>query len=146
MLKRAHDAPRLILNKLEAYTTDTAYRINAKGCNPEKLIYCFLNALTALSAELEGRHYGGGVLELVPTEIEKLIVPLPSAIRPEIRKLDTLVRQSSMLSVFEKQNKMVLGEIGLSKFEQNQLLAAWLRLRNRRQRLSDDEPTNRSQS
>jgi len=32
--------------------------------------------LTALSAELEGRHYGGGVLELVPSEIERLLVPL----------------------------------------------------------------------
>jgi adenine-specific DNA-methyltransferase len=146
MLKRAHDAPRLIYNKLEAYTTDTAYRIEAKGISPEKLIYCFLNALTALSAELEGRHYGGGVLELVPTEIEKLIVPLPSAVRPEIRMLDMLVRQSCMLDVFEKQNKTILGEIGLSRSEQNQLLAAWLRLRNRRQRLSDSESSNQSQS
>ena len=28
----------------------------------------FINPLTALSAELEGRHYGGGVLELIPSE------------------------------------------------------------------------------
>jgi hypothetical protein len=33
-----------------------------------------VNSLTALTAELEGRHYGGGVLELVPSEIEKLAV------------------------------------------------------------------------
>src|ERR1035441_1113791 len=64
MLKRSHDTPRLIYNRLEAYTTDTAYRIATTACAPEKLIYCFLNALTALSAELEGRHYGGGVLRL----------------------------------------------------------------------------------
>jgi len=146
MLKRAHDTPRLIYNRLKAYTTDTAYRINTKGCAPEKLIYCFLNALTALSAELEGRHYGGGVLELVPTEIEKLIVPLPSSIRPEIRKLDTLVRQLSMENVLEQQNKKVLGTLGLSKSDQDQLLGAWLRLKNRRQRLSDGEETSQSQS
>lgn len=30
MLKRAHDMPRLILNKLGAYTTDTAYRIRSR--------------------------------------------------------------------------------------------------------------------
>src|SRR3990167_2968991 len=28
MLKRAHDTPRLIFNKISAFTTDTAYRIN----------------------------------------------------------------------------------------------------------------------
>ncbi len=146
MLKRAHDTPRLIYNRLEAYTTDTAYRINSRGCTPEKLIYCFLNALTALSAELEGRHYGGGVLELVPTEIEKLLVPLPSSIRPEIRRLDTLVRQSSVATVLEQQNKTVLGAVGLSKSDQDRLLAAWLRLKNRRQRLSGEDEASQSQS
>ena len=82
MLKRSHDTPRLIYNRLGAFTTDTAYRISTTVSTPEKLIYCFLNALTALSAELEGRHYGGGVLELVPTEIEKLLVPIPSVCSP----------------------------------------------------------------
>ncbi len=146
MLKRAHDTPRLICNRLEAYTTDTAYRINTTGCSPEKLVYCFLNALTALSAELEGRHYGGGVLELVPSEIEKLLVPLPSSVRPEIRTLDTLVRQSSMANVLEQQDRTVLGALGLSKSDQDRLLAAWLRLKNRRQRISAEEEASLSQS
>lgn len=146
MLKRAHDAPRLIYNRLKAYTTDTAYRITTVTYAPEKLIYCFLNALTALSAELEGRHYGGGVLELVPSEIEKLLVPLPASIRPEIRQLDTMVRQSSMADVLEQQNKKVLGALGLSKSDQAQLLAAWLRLKNRRQRLGGEEEASQSRS
>ncbi len=51
-----------------------------------------MNSLTALSAELEGRHYGGGVLELVPSEIEKLLLPIPGKIRPNLRKLDAMVR------------------------------------------------------
>ena len=138
MLKRSHDTPRLIYNRLEAFTTDTAYRINTTVSTPEKLIYCFLNSLTALSAELEGRHYGGGVLELVPTEIEKLLVPIPSSVRPEIRKLDTLVRQSNVATVLEEQNKKVLGAMGITKSDQNSLLAAWLRLKNRRQRLKEE--------
>jgi hypothetical protein len=62
MLKRAHDVPRLIHNRINAFTTDTAYRISTTKFRPETLIYCFMNSLTALSAELEGRHYGGGVL------------------------------------------------------------------------------------
>lgn len=93
MLKRSHDLPRLILNKVGAYTTDTAYRIRAlNGTSAEKLVSCFINSLTALSAELEGRHYGGGVLELVPSEIEKLLLPLPSKANVSLKELDKKVR------------------------------------------------------
>ena len=136
----------LIHNRIAAYTTDTAYRINAVECASEKLIYCFMNALTALSAELEGRHYGGGVLELVPSEIEKLLVPLPPSIRPELRKLDTIVRNSNVTEVLEQQNEKILGGLGLSQSEQDELLGVWIRLKNRRQRLSSKEEANQSQS
>ncbi len=136
MLKRAHDTPRLILNKLSAFTTDTAYRINTKDVSPENLVYCFLNALTALSAELEGRHYGGGVIELVPSEIEKLLIPLPNGLRPQVRQLDKLIRRESVRVVLEQQSKHVLGELGVSRAEQEQLLGAWLRMKNRRQRIT----------
>lgn len=139
MLKRSHDTPRLIHNQLEAYTTDTAYRITSDKYGPEKLVYCFLNSLTALSAELEGRFYGGGVLELVPSEIEKLLIPLPPKLRPNLKSLDKKVRQSNVESVLNVQNRAVLSAINLSENDQDQLAAAWLRLRSRRQRLSDPE-------
>jgi adenine-specific DNA-methyltransferase len=146
MLKRAHDTPRLIYNQINAFTTDTAYRIRTTECAPEKLIYCFINALTALSAELEGRHYGGGVLELVPSEIEKLVVPLPCLIKSDIRELDRLVRKFNMATVLEQQNQKVLGKLALTQSDQYQLLAAWLPLKNRRQRISNEEEISQSQS
>ncbi len=136
MLKRASDTPRLILNKLSAYTTDTAYRIRTLKAAPEQLVYCFLNALTALSAELEGRHYGGGVIELVPSEIEKLLVPLPKGLRPQLKELDRIVRRESAAVVLEQQSERVLGKLGVNRSEQEKILSAWLRLKNRRQRIS----------
>jgi adenine-specific DNA methylase len=135
MLKRASDTPRLILNKLSAYTTDTAYRIRTLEVVPEQLVYCFLNALTALSAELEGRHYGGGVIELVPSEIERLIVPLPKGLRPQLGRLDRMVRQESATLMLEQQSERVLGHFGVTRSERETLLSAWLRLKNRRQRI-----------
>ena len=141
MLKRASDTPRLILNKISAYTTDTAYRISALKTSAEKLVYCFLNAFTALSVELEGRHYGGGVLELVPSEIEKVFLPLPNGLRPQVQQLDTLVREQSAHVVLEQQSQIVLGQLGVKRAEQEQLLGAWLRLKNRRQRTTG-ESTN----
>lgn len=134
MLKRAHDMPRLIYNDLRAYTTDTAYRITTDKIDARKLVYCFINSLTALSSELEGRHYGGGVLELVPSEIEKLYVPLPTRTRAALSSLDKIIRSSGANQVLESQDKKVLAAIGLSSGEIISLHGAWDKLRKRRQR------------
>ena len=136
LLKRCHDAPRLVLNCLGAYTTDTAYRVQVRRGSAERLVYNFINAITALSAELEGRHYGGGVLELVPSEIEKLLVPVPSTLPVDVAGLDRAVKSESLCSVLERQSKLVLGALGVADGEQDDLLDAWRRLRNRRRRLS----------
>ncbi|RXK89563.1 SAM-dependent methyltransferase [Chlorobaculum sp. 24CR] len=134
MLKRAHDMPRLILNEIRAYTTDTAYRITTKNVNPKKLVYCFINSLTALSSELEGRHYGGGVLELVPSEIEKLYIPIPAQTSEAIKELDKMIRSSSSNEILSHQDNIILRDLGLNTDEITSLHEAWNKLRNRRQR------------
>jgi adenine-specific DNA methylase len=141
MLKRSHDTPRLILNKISAYTTDTAYRIRTKDVAGEHLVGCFLNPLTALSAELEGRHYGGGVLELIPSEIERLVVPLPN-VAVDLAELDRSIRNDATHVTLEQQGRTVLGGLGLSKAKQDVTLNGWRRLRDRRHRTSSaDEAT-----
>lgn len=142
MLKRAHDTPRLILNKLGAFTTDTAYRIRTRKADAEQLVACFVNPLTALSAELEGRHYGGGVLELVPSEIERLALPLPEKARIDVRKLDQSIRTMPMPEVLRIQGKTVLAALGLSSIEQDCVLSGWRQLRDRRHRTSSEATTD----
>lgn len=141
MLKRSHDLPRLILNKVGAYTTDTAYRIRTlKGTPAAHLVGCFYNSLTALSAELEGRHYGGGVLELVPSEIEKLTIPLPSSARVDLTELDRRIRSTaSAQEVVTANSRVVLGGLGLSSTKQDCLTEGWMRLRSRRHRTSSED-------
>ena len=138
MLKRSHNTPRLILNKLRAYTTDTAYRIRVKEGTANQLVTSFINPLTALSAELEGRHYGGGVLELVPSEIERLLIPYPPHLKGDVRRLDNLVRTLPMDAVLERQGRIVLGAVGLNRGGQDELLSGWKKLRDRRHRVSPD--------
>lgn len=135
MLKRSHNFPRLIFNSLGALTTDTAYRIESSSVPARKLVYCFMNSFTALTAELEGRHYGGGVLELVPSEIEKLLVPIPEDIRFDLRSLDKRVRESKdPESLFREQDKSILIACGLTERECKIIQGAWKRVRSRRQR------------
>ena len=136
MLKRSHDSPRLILNELRAYTTDTSYRVRIKRGTAEQLVFSFVNPLTALSAELEGRHYGGGVLELVPSEIERLLIPIADDLNPDVGGLDDLIRSKRMEYVLQRQGRIVLGEIGMTESDQNELMNAWMKLRARRQRNS----------
>lgn len=139
MLKRSHDVPRLILNSAEAYTTDTAYRISSKFVDARELVTAFLNPLTALSAELEGRTYGGGVLELVPSEIEKLLIPIPKKSNLDIQQLDTLVRSGSMTDVLTGHGLKVLELAGFTKHQGQELFDAWVSLKNRRQRKGSDD-------
>lgn len=139
MLKRSHDTPRLILNRFGAYTTDTAYRIRTANVTGERLVGCFLNPLTALSAELEGRHYGGGVLELIPSEIERLLVPLPATADVNLEELDASIRNRPTHETLEQQGKSVLGALGISKVKQASALEGWRKLRDRRHRTSTEK-------
>lgn len=93
--KRTHRHPRLVLNQAGAVTTDTIYqgvlRPGHEGSGPA-LVAGFHNSLTLLTAELEGRSFGGGVLELVPSEAARLRVPLVPALADALPALDALAR------------------------------------------------------
>ena len=141
MLKRAHHYPRLVLNLAQAYTTDTAYRITPLGVDATSLVFSFVNSLTCLAAEMEGRHYGGGVLELVPSEIERLLVPLVPASASDLSSADARFRSTSDApALVRAQDALILGPMGLGKDVQDALHSAWLRLRDRRQRTTAAEP------
>ena len=143
MLKRAHHYPRLVLNSADAYTTDTAYRIRPLGIKPEALVLGFVNSLTCLTAELEGRHYGGGVLELVPSEIERLLVPVIKATAADLKAADKRFRNATNNSEFLRlQDSSVLGQLGVSQADQETLHGAWIKLRDRRHRIPSVENTD----
>jgi hypothetical protein len=106
------------------------------GIKPESLVNAFVNSLTCLTAEMEGRHYGGGVLELVPSEIERLLVPVVKATRADLRAADKRFRTADNNPDFlRSQDSRVLGKIGLSESDQDTLHEAWAKLRDRRHRL-----------
>lgn len=139
MLKRSHDFPRLILNSAGALCTDTAYRVEPRGVSASQLVASFLNSLTALCAELEGRHYGGGVLELVPSEIQKLLIPFSESPQHDLLELDALCRVAGPRELLQRQDRALLEGAGLSSSERQTIQDAWWKLRNRRQRARSAE-------
>lgn len=71
--KRCHSYPRILVNEAGVHTTDTAYGIEMhENYTIQGLCYSFYNSLTLLFCEINGRFYGGGVLELSPLEFRSV--------------------------------------------------------------------------
>ncbi len=75
-IRRNNLYPRLIINQAEAYTTDTMHRVFVKpGTDIKALTASYYNSLSLAFTEVSGRSHGGGVLELMPNEAEKVLLP-----------------------------------------------------------------------
>jgi adenine-specific DNA-methyltransferase len=71
--KRSHSFPRMIVNEAGVHLTDTAYGLRIKQPYTMRgLCFSFYTSVTILFAEVDGRFYGGGVLELSPNEFRHL--------------------------------------------------------------------------
>jgi adenine-specific DNA-methyltransferase len=95
--KRSNQFPRVISNHAGAITTDTIYKgqmLAGAGMTADDVTAGFHNSLTLLSAEIEGRSFGGGVLELVPSEVASLLVPTSNKIHLHLDRLDSAYRSS----------------------------------------------------
>ncbi len=135
LFKRCHSFTRLILNEAGAHSTDTAYRVTPRpGVQAADLVVGFLNSLTMLSVELCGRSYGGGVLELIPSEIRQLRVPRISAPPRALDELDALLRAGAEPEVvLDAGDRWVLAEgLGMAPASITSLREAWRSLLRRR--------------
>ncbi len=139
LLKRCHQFPRLVLNKMGAYSTDTAYRVSLKEQYNKKakdFVYCFINSYTLLLAELGGRHYAGGVLELVPSEIRALRIPLLKISNRDFQLLDRMIREHrNVEEILNFTDGVVLkNNLGLTMKQLNILRDCYRRVKKRRLR------------
>jgi hypothetical protein len=68
--------------------------LDGKEITAKSLVGSFHNSLTLLTAELEGRSFGGGVLELVPSEVARLVVPNINLSASEFNKVNDISSKS----------------------------------------------------
>lgn len=131
--RQIYDFPRMVLNASGATSTDTIHRLRSKGAKPERIIANTYTWLTAASAEIEGRSYGGGVLELEPTEAERLMMPAKLNGAMSLTEVDQLVRAGRLDSVLEENARIVLRDhMGLSAADCTLLKSVWTKMRDRR--------------
>lgn len=130
--RQIYDFPRIVVNKAHATSTDTIHRFRCSA-RPGLVAANLYTHLTAASAEIEGRSYGGGVLELEPTEAERLLVPRVLAGALPIDEADRLIRVGRLTDVLDYNDRVVLRQsIGLTKADCTKLKRIWTKMRDRR--------------
>jgi adenine-specific DNA methylase len=137
MLRQIHMAPRLTVNTAAATSTDTVHRVRLTArLDPTALAAVFHNSATFAFAEIMGRSYGGGILELEPREAEQLPIPPPAHANAELAcDVDLLLKANELEKALDVVDRHVLiDRLGWSPDVVAQCRAAWIALRDRRTR------------
>jgi adenine-specific DNA methylase len=132
LLRQIHHGPRIIQNRAGATSTDTIHRVRLlRQADSGWLAAAAMNSLTFAFAEIRGRSYGGGVLELEPTEAERLLFPKPGAHLP-VDDLDAWARRNGVEDILAEVDRLVLKPAGLSNSDVQVLRGIWRKLYERR--------------
>jgi adenine-specific DNA-methyltransferase len=127
-----HHGPRLIVNEADAWSSNLLHGVTLGPAapRPHALAVAMCSSLTMLSAEIEGRAYGGGVLKLETKESERLAVPTFDA-----HLADTLSAQFDRVNAFRTAGEMETAALivdGLLGLDHLVLWPAYLTFRGRR--------------
>ncbi|MCB5362670.1 N-6 DNA methylase [Pusillimonas sp. CC-YST705] len=133
LFRQIYAFPAAVLNAANAAVTDTLHRLRVHTAKPEQLLPSFYTYLTAASAEIEGRSYGGGVLELGPTEAERLLMPASLQSGLPLSEIDAMIRKGKLDEILAENSQLILqAGLGLSTAECRMLRGIWERMRDRR--------------
>lgn len=139
--RRCGDNPKLVLNDCNAISTDTMHRLKFYDESYKKIVTAvFYNSITFASAEMCGRSYGGGVLEILPSEAGEVLIPKIELIKGKIDvneflyKVDELIRTSETYDdVVKFVDKTILVDVlGLSIECCNKYFMIWKEMLSRR--------------
>lgn len=139
-LRRNNLYPKFVLNRCNAVSTDTMHRMKFNvGVQPEKVLLSYYNSISFAFTEICGRSYGGGVLEILPSEMGKIMLPILDNIEGEmcnslLKQIDKIVREND---VIEKaldlvDSEVLINYLGVDSEWCKKCRAIWKKMRNRR--------------
>ena len=134
-LRRNNLYPKFVLNEAQAYTTDTMHRVFInEGVNHKAFVVSYYNSLSFAFAEILGRNFGGGVLELMPSEVEGIYLPYLEDNSTLFEKVDQMVREKkSADEILDVTDKIILQKgMGFSDKEVRMARSIWYKLMGRR--------------
>ena len=134
-LRRNNLYPKFVLNDAQAYTTDTMHRVFIKdGVNRKAFVVSYYNSLSFAFAEILGRNFGGGVLELMPSEVEGVYLPYCEENANLFEQVDQMVREKKTADeILDFTDKELLQKgMGFSETETKMARSIWYKLMGRR--------------
>lgn len=134
-IRRNNLYPRLIINEARAYTTDTMHRVFLyPRTDINAFTASYYNSLSLAFTEVCGRSHGGGVLELMPNETERVLLPYHLENAGLLSQIDKMVRtKTDIEEVLKITNQVILNEhYGLSQKEIQLAHRIWKKLSSRR--------------
>lgn len=134
-IRRNNLYPKLIINEAKAFTTDTMHRVTVKpNAEIKALTASYYNSLSLAFSEICGRSHGGGVLELMPNEVEEILLPYNSNNAELLPEIDKMIRAKKNISeILKLTNQKILKEnFGFSNSDIELAHKIWKKLSNRR--------------
>lgn len=134
-IRRNNLYPKLIINEAEAYTTDTMHRVTVKpNAEIKALTASYYNSLSLAFSEICGRSHGGGVLELMPNEVEEILLPYNSKNAYLLPEIDKMIRDKKDISeILKITNQKILKEnFGFTDSDIDLADSIWKKLSKRR--------------
>lgn len=134
-IRRNNLYPRLIINQAGAYTTDTMHRVFVyAGVDIKSLTASYYNSLSLAFTEVSGRSHGGGVLELMPNEAERVLLPYHIDNAALLPQIDKMIREKkSIKEILKITNQEILKKhYGLTQKEIKLANSIWEKLSSRR--------------
>ncbi len=134
-IRRNNLYPKFIINEANAYTTDTMHRVTIKeNINIKALTASYYNSISLAFSEICGRSHGGGVLELMPNEVEEILLPYNESNAELLPFIDKMIRNKKDISeILKITNQKILKEnFGFSDSKIKLADQIWKKLSSRR--------------
>lgn len=134
-IRRNNLFPKLIINQARAYTTDTMHRVTVKpNIEIKALTASYYNSLSLAFTEICGRSHGGGVLELMPNEVEEILLPYHIKNADLLPDIDKMIRaKENITNVLNLTNQIILkANFGLCDSDIALADSIWKKLSQRR--------------
>ena len=134
-LRRNNLYPKFVLNEAGVYTTDTMHRVFIKdSVNKKAFVASYYNSLSFAFAEILGRNFGGGCLELMPSEVGGIYLPYREENEKIFDTLDRMLRRkASADEILDYTDEIILRQgMGLSEEEVKLARSIWHKIINRR--------------
>jgi len=109
LLRQAGEVPKLVHLTKKCASTDTIHRVRwHQPSLGKRHVTGFLNTWSLIACEIMGRSYGGGVLELMPSEANSIPMPPPlQGLDKVFFAVDERVRQREFVAAIELVDALV---------------------------------------